>query len=365
METSVPAVKEVMSHLFQIQQRAEDNLRVAKEKYKKYADRKRLYSVGATHVKEMSFDRDVLPAFVDGLHSLMSVADTLLASTDLQQGIQNVRQLLEASERSLSKAEESSLEQVKALSATMEERLDNINRLNDDQKAQQAKEQSLKGLLSGLQGQEAIATQQLQAAKDAVKNADVALERTMQAWQSAENQKKAGMGLVFIPIVGTIAGSVMIAKANEAIGRALNEAEEIKRMKNINKADVDQYESQLRSDKSAIRSIEKKIVANADLIQLLQRDLNSEKALYQNLNKFLIPLRKCTSFLSTLAGKTSAASISVEFNGLLGVLDEIVVTLRPLVESSKEYSLLITAKLPTIIHKLTEANSRLKKAAAR
>ncbi|XP_078530751.1 uncharacterized protein LOC144817796 [Lissotriton helveticus] len=319
--------------------------------------------LGAT--PEKSFEQEVFPPFVDGLNSLMSVADTLLASTDLQQGIQNIRHLLEASEKSLSKAEESSLAQVKALSVNMEERLDNINRLNYDQKYQEGKEQSLKGTLSALQGEESIATQQLQAAKDAVKNADVALERAMQAWQSAENQKKAGMGLVFIPIVGTIAGSVMISKANEAIGRALNEAEEIKRMKNIHQATVDQYELRLRSDKSAIRSIEKKILANTDLIQILQRDLNSEKALYQNLNKFLIPLRKCTSFLSILAGKTSAASISIEFNGLLGVLDEIVVTLRPLVESSKEYSLLVTAKLPTIIHKLEEANSRLKKAAAR
>ncbi|XP_078530754.1 uncharacterized protein LOC144817799 [Lissotriton helveticus] len=321
--------------------------------------------LGATPATEKSYEQAVLPPFVDGLNSLMSVAETLQSSTDLQQGIQNVRQLLEASEKSLSKAEESSLAQVKALSVTMEERLDKINSLNDEQKALQARDEGLKVQLSGQQGQESIVKQHLEAAREALKNADNDLERAIQAWHAAEEQKKVGIGLIFIPIVGPITGGIMIAKANAAIRDAINRANEAKRLKQMHQAAVDKFESELRSDKEAIRSTEQTISDNTQQIQILQRDLNSERALYQKLNKFLIPLRKCTSFLSTLAGKTSAASISIEFNGLLGVLDEIIVTLRPLVESSTEYSLLVTAKLPTIIHKLEEANSRLKKAAAR
>ncbi|XP_078530753.1 uncharacterized protein LOC144817798 [Lissotriton helveticus] len=323
--------------------------------------------LSATPVTEKSYEQTVLPSFVDGLNSLMSVAETLQSSTDLEQGIQNVRQHLEASEKSLSKAEESSLAQVKSLNENMEERLDKMNRLNDEQKALQAREEGLKVQLEGEQGQEHTIKRQLEEAKAALRDADYDLERAIRAWHSAEDDRKVGLGLVFIPIVGSITGGIMIAKADAAIRDAINRANEAKRLKQIHKAAVDKFESELQYYEESIRSTKRAISANTEHIQDLQRDLNSEKTLYQKLNKFLIPLRKCTSLLSILAGKTSAASMYVEFSGtldgLLVVLDEIIVTLRPLVESSQEYSPLITAKLPTIIHKLTVANSRLKKAA--
>ncbi|XP_078533349.1 uncharacterized protein LOC144819254 [Lissotriton helveticus] len=313
---------------------------------------------------ETSYIQAVLPYFEDGLYSLMSAADTLLASTDLQQGIKNVRQHLEASQKSMSKAEESSLAQVKSVNGNMETLLHTINSLNDEQKALQARDEGLKVQLSGQQGQESIVKQHLEAAKADLKNADNDLERAIQAWHAAEEQKKVGIGLIFIPIVGPITGGVKIALANAAIEDAINRANEAKRLKQIHQAAVDKFESELRSYRESIRSTEQTISDNTEHIQFLQEELNSERELYQKLSKFLIPLRKSTSFLSTLAGKTSAASISIEFSGLLGVLDEIAVSVRPLVKSSAVYSLLIADNLPTVIRKLTEANIRLKKAAA-
>ncbi|XP_078533858.1 uncharacterized protein LOC144820079 [Lissotriton helveticus] len=319
-------------------------------------------------VTDKSYEQAVLPYFVNGLKPLMVVAETLLTSTDLEQGIENVRQPLEWSYRSMSKAEQSSLAQVRALSADVEKRLEVINRLNDDQKALLAREQDLKVKLSGQQGQESIATQQLEAAKDALKNVDNALDSAIRAWHSAEDQRDVGLALVVVPIIGSIAGAIIIHKADAAIEHAVKEAREAQRMKDIYKAAVEKYESELQSYREEIRHTERTISANTVHIKALQRDLNSERLSFQKLKNFLIPLRKCTTLLSILAGKTGAASMFAEFSGslddLLGVLDEIIVTLRPLVENSADYSILVFSRLPDIIHKLEDANRRLKDAAA-
>ncbi|XP_078533852.1 uncharacterized protein LOC144820074 [Lissotriton helveticus] len=323
---------------------------------------------GDIPVSENSYEEAVLPPFVDALNSLASVAETLLASTDLQQGIQNVHQLLESSHKSLSKAEQSSLAHVKALSTNVEERLDMITRLTDEQKALQAREQSLNMKLSGLQGKQSFTRQQVLIAEEAVKYADDALDRAIQAWHDAEEVDKEGSGLKMIPIFGKWLGRKLIKKANEAKKNA-EEASKEATIRHIKHQDaVEKYESELQFYREAIRTMEQAIAANTKTIHLLKRDLDSERELYQKLKHFLIPLRKCTSLLSILAGKTNAATMYMEFSGeldgLLGVLDEIVVSVRPFVESSADYSLLISDRLPTIIHKLAEANRRLKKAAA-
>ncbi|XP_078533348.1 uncharacterized protein LOC144819253 [Lissotriton helveticus] len=316
--------------------------------------------LGVISVTEKSFEQAVLPPFVDGLNFLASVAENLLTSSDLPQVIQNVRQLLESSHQSLSKAEQSSLAQVKSLSANVEERLVEINRLNDEQKVLQDKQQG------GHQDQESLA-KQLQAAQKDLKNAFDAIDKATKAWYAAAEERKKGIGMIFLPVFGSIIGGVILGEAVQSLKKATNDLKKARLMRTMHKKAVEKYALQIQTSEVTIRSTEQTIAANTEKIKVLQQDLNSESALHQNLNKFLISLRKCTSLLSTV-GKTSAANMYVELSGvldgLLGVLDEIIVTLRPFVESSKEHSLLISARLPTIIQKLQEANLKLKKAAA-
>ncbi|XP_078533853.1 uncharacterized protein LOC144820075 [Lissotriton helveticus] len=307
-------------------------------------------------VTDKSFRQAVLPPFEDGLNSLTSVAETLLNSNDLPQVIQNVRQLLESSHKSLSIAENSSEAQVKSLSKNIDERLDKINILNGSQKMLQDKIQVLTVQLS----------EQLKTAKNDLRNATDGVDKATKAWYEAQAAKKK---VFFIySRYGREKGNIASNKVHEYTEKSLKDLRKYRWLERIYKIAVEKYESQYPAAEDAIRSMEQPIAAKAVEIQILQQDLNSERTLFQNVNNFLISLRKCTSLLSTVAGKTSAANMYLELSevldGLLGILNEIVVTLRPLVESSTEYSLLITAKLPTIINKLEEANNGLKKAAA-
>ncbi|XP_078530757.1 uncharacterized protein LOC144817803 [Lissotriton helveticus] len=323
------------------------------------------HTLAVIPVTEESYKQAVLPPFVDGLNSLASVADTLLASTDLEQGIENVHQLLEASEKSLSKAEESSLAQVKALSENAEERLNMINNLNNAQRDLEDRQQRLNVQLSGLNEQASLARQQLYAAERALDNANDDLNRAFQREQEAKDSiGKAVLGFFFIPFVGPFIGVQMIVDAVKATQDAQHAVNEARRsVYNLQYA-VNQYDRQHQSTREEFYSTINEFWTNDVRIQNYQRDISQEKALRQKVVNFLIPLRRCTSFLSSLAGKASAANmlmgLAETLDDLLPVLNEIVVAIRPLIESSSDYQLLITARLPTIIGKLEEANRRIK-----
>ncbi|XP_078530741.1 uncharacterized protein LOC144817794 [Lissotriton helveticus] len=312
-------------------------------------------------VTEKSFEQAVLTPFVDGLNSLMSIAQTVLTSSNLPQVIQNVRQLLESSHKSLSEAEKSSVAQEKSLSANVEELSDQINRLNNEQKVLQDKQKG------EIQEKESLSRQREAAQKD-LKNANDDIDKGKKAWQDAQTTRKVGLGMMFIPIIGAIAGGISMGKGAQDLKKAAKQIRAAQSKRKIHTQAVEKFTSDIQTYETAVSSTVQTIATNTEKIEFLQQDLNSETARHQNLNKFLISLRKCTSLLRTGAGLSMTANMNLELSGvldgLLGVLGEIVVTLRPLVESSKEYSLLISVKLPTIIQKLEEANRMLKKAAA-
>ncbi|KAJ1212905.1 hypothetical protein NDU88_000548 [Pleurodeles waltl] len=319
-------------------------------------------------VTEKSYRRAVLPPFLDGLNSLKSVAETLQTSNDILQDIQHVDQLIKASVKSLTEAENASNVQVRALSSNLEERFGMIKSLDDEMKSLEAQEQGLKEHLSGLQVQESLARQQLQEAQQAVNNANDALHRAMAAKQAAEEEQKLGIGLIFIPIVGPIMGGITISKANEAIDNAEKMEFEAILDFNHHSRSVSRYEDERQSYSNEIHSTKQKIWAKTREIQNIQQNLNREGSLQQKLTNFIIPLRKCTTLLSTLAGKTIVGNMLMELSGtlvqLLPIMNEIVETVRPLVENSTDYQLLISARLTNIIHKLKEANRRVKEAVA-
>ncbi|KAJ1212916.1 hypothetical protein NDU88_000559 [Pleurodeles waltl] len=154
----------------------------------------------------------------------------------------------------------------------------------------------------------------------------------------------------------------MLSKANSAIQVAEKAVNEAILTLYTQKDAVNIYASHYQSYRNAISATEQTIAANAIEIQAIHSDLSWERSLRQKLMNFLIP------FLSTLAGKTSAATVLLEFSGTLDalqpVLDDIVVTLRPLIVNSSNYQLLISATLPTIIDNLEEANRRVKETEA-
>ncbi|XP_069061735.1 uncharacterized protein [Pleurodeles waltl] len=319
-------------------------------------------------VTEKSYRLAVLPPFLDGLNSLKSVAETLQTSTDFLQDIQQVDQLIKASVKSLTEAENASNVQVRALSLNLEERVGMIKSLDDEMKRLEAREQGLKEHLSGLQVQESLARQQLQAAQQAVNNANYALHRAFAAKQAAEEEQKLGIGLIFIPIVGPIIGGITISKANEAIQNAKKIMFEAIQDVGHHSWAVSRYEDESQSYSNEIHSTKQKIWANTREIQNSQQNLNCERTLQQKLTNFIISLRKCTTLLSTLAGKTIVGNMLMELSGtldqILPIMNEIVESVRPLVENSTDYQLLISARLPNIIHELKEANRRVKEAVA-
>ncbi|XP_069061744.1 uncharacterized protein [Pleurodeles waltl] len=163
-------------------------------------------------------------------------------------------------------------------------------------------------------------------------------------------------------------GGLMIRKAREAMESAENMARSAELLYLKQVAAVTRYEAECQSYRLEIHSKNLKIADIAVNIQEIEQNLNWEDNLQQRLTNFLIPLRKCTTLLSTLAGKTRAANMLIELSGtldeLLPILEEIVVSVHPLVGSGTEYQLLISARLTTIIHKLEEANHRVKEAVA-
>ncbi|XP_078529715.1 uncharacterized protein LOC144808027 [Lissotriton helveticus] len=323
--------------------------------------------LGAIPVTENSLKEAVLPPFVDALGSLTSVAETLRNNTNLAQVIENVRPLLESTHKSLTKAEEACTAQVLSLSANMQDLHDKTNRLNKEENLMRFRKEVYKELLTGSQSQKSLASQ-LETSKEELQNATDAMDRATQTWYDALEERKRGIGMLFIPYAGPVVGNMIISKAKETQKNAEKELREARSLRITIKYDVNYFESKILSTERDNRSNEENILANRAQFQALQQDLNSERELHKIWNNFLVLLSKCTSLLSTVAAKTSPESMSPGLSelldGLLGILNEIAVAFRPLVKGSSDYSSLISGKLQTVIQKLEEANRGLKKAAA-
>ncbi|XP_078533305.1 uncharacterized protein LOC144819204 [Lissotriton helveticus] len=324
-------------------------------------------SLAIVPVTEGSYKQAVLQPFLEGLNSLKSVAETLESSTDLNEDLQLIRCDLRGAFKCLSLAEQVSLEQVRLLSANAEERLNTLKRLKNEQTALQARQQGLQEQLAGLRVQADLSSQQLAAAQRAVNVAQEGMRQAAQQRRDAEKARKRSFWFFLIPFAGPFIAINAIKAADTAIRNANNQANEARRGLQAQLSTVNMYQEQCRSRSQAISSMEQSISANKGNIQAIMGDINRENTIQQQVTNFLIPVRQCSTFLSTLAGKSRVANMFVQFSGmldaLLPVMDDIVKAARPLAGGDANFQLLITVRLPTIVEKLEKANQKVKKAA--
>ncbi|KAJ1212853.1 hypothetical protein NDU88_000497 [Pleurodeles waltl] len=156
--------------------------------------------------------------------------------------------------------------------------------------------------------------------------------------------------------------------ADTAIRNANDQANAARRSLQAQLNTVNMYQQQCKARSQSIKSMEESITANKGKIQAILGDINRENALQQQVTNFLIPVRQCSTFLSTMAGRSRVANMFVQFSrmldALLPAMDDIVKAAGPLAGGDRNFQLIITVRLPTIVEKLEQANRKVKDAAA-
>ncbi|KAJ1212860.1 hypothetical protein NDU88_000504 [Pleurodeles waltl] len=322
------------------------------------------HALALVPVTEASYRQAVLQPFLEGLNLLKSVAETLQNSSNLDEDLPNIRCDLKYAYRSLSAAEQVSLEQVRLLSANAKELLNTLKSMRNEQAALQARQQGLQQQLLGLRSQAELSRQQLAGAQRAVDTATEGLWRAEQQRRDAEQARSRSFFFLFIPFAGPFLAISAVNAANTAIRNANNQANAAKRSLQAQLNAVNMYQQQCKARSQSINAMEESITANKGKIQAILGDITRENALQQQVTNFLIPVRQCSTFLSTMAGRSRVANMLVQFSGMLDALlpamDDIVKAARPLAGGDRNFQLLITVRLPTIVEKLEQANRKVK-----
>ncbi|XP_054834081.1 uncharacterized protein LOC129328816 isoform X2 [Eublepharis macularius] len=303
--------------------------------------------------------------FQSGMEELVSFAQSLIeARTDLSACHKLKRHILSASQEM-----DEALEELKGglhtTDAKSAELVAQKKRLEDERQAQTQQLSNLRHQLDSHRNLESKSREMLEVTRKHLEEMQRQVSEKEKQRENSEMIVGIGGGLMFIPVVGWIAGGIMIGCGladMEAAERAKKDAEaEVNR----HSADIDRHTTETyrlqaleREAESNIQTSERRLSS----IRSEQQQLASQQAevvLFQN------TLRKCVTFLAVLAGKVDTAEFLcrdvVIYEELERILEDILNHVFPLMGQGKETRLmaLSSANIRRLIERLKSVRAML------
>ncbi|XP_067394704.1 uncharacterized protein [Emydura macquarii macquarii] len=278
--------------------------------------------------------------FEAGMRELVCFTQYLLeAEADLD-ACGKIQKQIEAASRELSAAEEELGRQLAIIDKTTEELVVKKKSLQDEQDEKKQSLARLKIELDSCCESERKVREMLETAKKYLCEMQAELQRRKDESWNNQLVRDIGIGLMFIPILGTLAGSIMVGCGHTAMNaaeRAAHEAQDaVNRHTNEEStysAEVCRYTEQQRQMEAEIKIIEKRL----DQIEPERQALAVEHGEIVALQK---GLRKCVTFMNGLAGKVSVTERLTKnlliYELLAHVLGDVVHHVLPLMSPGGE-----------------------------
>ncbi|XP_015459746.2 uncharacterized protein LOC103031583 [Astyanax mexicanus] len=303
------------------------------------------------------FARAVSPSLKKGISalnaltiSLLNVDRAFVAKSD--SSFSEIRRAVISVQQNLGEAEKAALSKLKAVDKCYEElivRKQNLSIQQDYTKG------ALRDLKQQQKNNNATLEMYKKSACDAVsqlKEAKAYLWHQQRAVEEAEELRDAGIGITFIPILGWIAGPIMIAAAENDIENANYRVQEAERMVNSFRSSVHEYERKVSEYTSRIQEACKEIVKRQDSLREIERDIQQVLRQRREMAGFQENMRNSVRVLSVLAGTSNVAEIQTRCFVLIEAMIKLMQTFGKLVEATGENRLICDDGIKALITKL-------------
>ncbi|XP_034146659.1 major antigen-like [Esox lucius] len=180
----------------------------------------------------------------------------------------------------------------------------------------ESEERRLKPQLDNLENQLKEINDSLQNYSDALKKAECDVSSSKNALDECRSRetynetiRNVGIGVMFIPFLGLIAGSVMIGVGQTELNRATFEAQQAEEVMNNFQKQVDSFTSEVTAKKQEKSELNEMIEECQRNIWKTKESLKEVKSKQLQISDYQGMFRKAVHFLGLLAGKASVAMV--------------------------------------------------------
>ncbi|XP_065419192.1 uncharacterized protein LOC135974686 [Chrysemys picta bellii] len=304
--------------------------------------------------------------FEAGMRELVCFTQHLLEAEADPDAHGKIRERIEAASREMSAAEEELGRQLKTVDARTEELIAEKKSLQDEQEEKIRNLDHLRIQLDSCRESESKAREMLESANRHLGEMQAELQRQREQADSNRQIRDIGIGLMFIPIVGTIAGSIMVGCGQVALDAAEKAAREAQDAVDRYTNEVSSYSAEVCRYDEQERQVEAEIAANEQRLIQINAEQQALAVLQGEIITLQNGLRKCVTFMNGLAGKVRVAKRLTEdllmFEELASVLGEIVQQVLPLMSPGGEAGtrFLAAGELEGLIEKLKSGGRSLR-----
>ncbi|AWP16853.1 Hypothetical protein SMAX5B_000254 [Scophthalmus maximus] len=221
-------------------------------------------SAGQRHLELKELAQAVIRPLKSGLHSFNNVLEMLLhINADIvlpdSQTFHDIRQEIENMKQQMEESEQVARKELQQLDGETEHLTAEQSRLANQKSQKELKVEGLKIQLESHRSSLESYKEALEKQRDNLKSAENTRDRMRDRRDGGENVRNAGIGVMFIPIVGWIAGAIMIA-AGETERNNASEA-------------VDSANREIKNCESQVTSYSQKVSEYNSLICQAQREI--------------------------------------------------------------------------------------------
>ncbi|XP_076153403.1 uncharacterized protein LOC143136573 [Alosa pseudoharengus] len=311
------------------------------------------------------FKSTVLPPLKSGISAFNGLISTLLTTnTDIvtkeMDSFRTLRSIIEEVKKYMSQSEEAAntrLRQVDKLTENL------TARKGDLERRQSEKSQRLQDLKLKLQSNRAILeirTKSLNKARNYKREAQWKLQDLQNKKKEAENTRNIGIGLAFIPIVGWIAGGIMIGVGQEDLDQASWAAEQADQEVNAFQSHINTISWQLSENEKQISQVRVEMSQVSADVERIQQDLKTVKNQRTTIANFQSKMRNAVNLLGRLTGTASVAEVQTRAFVLLGPVISALENVIELAGHITQQSLLCDRNLRALIFTLQQNHHKLR-----
>ncbi|KAH1183326.1 hypothetical protein KIL84_004818 [Mauremys mutica] len=304
--------------------------------------------------------------FEAGMRELVCFTQHLLEAETDPHAHRKIRERIEAASREMSAAEEELGRQLELVDTTTEELVAKKKSLQDEQKEKKGNRERLRIQLDSCRGSEREAREMLERANRQLGEMQAELQRRRADADSNRLTRDIGIGLMFIPLLGTIAGSIMVGCGQVALDAAEKAAGEAQEAVNRHTNEASSYSAEVCRYEEQERQVEAEIAANNQRLAQIDAERKALAMLQGEIVTLQDGLRKCTTLVNGLVGKVCVAKRLTEdlliYEELANILREVVQQVLPLMSPGGEAGtrFLAAGELQGLIEKLKSDSSSLR-----
>ncbi|KAI1883872.1 hypothetical protein AGOR_G00236510 [Albula goreensis] len=310
--------------------------------------------------QKQDFLQAVIPSLKDGIENFKVLASILLK--DSSPDIQNVQQVILKGKQSLEQSEAAAS---KELSKVDEYTLSLTVRKGELDKEKGTKEADLANLKTHMKFiYDSLENYKiaLQDAKHTLSSNQKNLEYIQRKKAEDEAVRNAGIGVMFIPIIGPIIGGVMIGVSQTDLDNAAWAEQEARKEVARCEAEAFRY-SRLLKEKHEQKEWERQEINKCnETLQQIDRSLTEVAKQRSNIARMQEKMRSAVNILGTLAGRAKVAETQTRYIvalvPVIHILGEIMKLLLEITGKEK-YQLLNDPHVQAIIESLQDISKKL------